>query len=393
MPGRIVGMSRGTPTATRRCAWRSRRASSTSGATRPRATSARRRCCSRSWPACTPSTTAPTAARDRRARARLTGRSCAAGLAAASDRARRHEPRSSTRCASSPAAATPASRRPPPSAASTCADFADGTPRHRPRRDRHDATTTSTSCSPPSPRAVLKDFAAARSGRRASEAEARLPRRCARQRVPDAPGLPRYHSETRCCATCTPAVARPLADTSMIPLGSCTMKLNAAAEMLPVTWPEFGALHPFVPREQAAGLRRAVRRARGRGSRDHRLRRGLAAAQRRLAGRVRGHARDPRYHESRGEGHRNVCLIPSSAHGTNPASAVMAGMKVVVVKCDEARQHRRRRPRRQGREAQGRPRRLMVTYPSTHGVFEERSARSARSSTRTAGRCTSTAPT
>ena len=146
-------------------------------------------------------------------------------------------------------------------------------------------------------------------------------------------------------------------DRAMIPLGSCTMKLNATTEMIPLTWPEFGNLHPFAPREQARGYHALFER----------LEQWLcditgydaislqpnSGAQGEYAGllAIRG------YHAARGEPHRKVCLIPSSAHGTNPASASMAGMEVVVVACDAARRRRRRRSPRQGGEAFEEPRR------------------------------------
>jgi len=158
---------------------------------------------------------------------------------------------------------------------------------------------------------------------------------------------------------------------AMIALGSCTMKLNAAAELLPLTWPEFANMHPFAPANQVAGYLRVVDEL----AKDLSEVTGFAGvslqpnsgAQGEYAGLLVIRA----YHESRGDSHRNVCLIPSSAHGTNPASAVMAGMSVVVVACDEkgnidvadlkakAEQHR---------DHLGA---LMLTYPSTHGIFEE----------------------
>jgi len=158
---------------------------------------------------------------------------------------------------------------------------------------------------------------------------------------------------------------------SMISLGSCTMKLNAAAEMLPVTWPEMGALHPFAPVEQAKGYHAMFARLEGAlaeitGFHAVSLQPN-AGSQGEYAGLLVIRA----YHESRGEGHRRVCLIPQSAHGTNPASSVMAGLEVVVVKTDpngnidvadlkaRAEQHSKNLAA------------LMVTYPSTHGVFEE----------------------
>jgi glycine dehydrogenase len=159
--------------------------------------------------------------------------------------------------------------------------------------------------------------------------------------------------------------------TSMIPLGSCTMKLNATSEMLPVTWPEFGKLHPFAPAEQTAGYAELCFQleawlAEITGFAGVSLEPNAGSQ-----GEYAGLLAIRKYHESRSEGHRDICLIPSSAHGTNPASAVMAGMKVVGVRClddgdidladltAKADQHKDRLAA------------LMVTYPSTHGVFEE----------------------
>ncbi|MBL7943022.1 MAG: aminomethyl-transferring glycine dehydrogenase [Flavobacteriales bacterium] len=159
---------------------------------------------------------------------------------------------------------------------------------------------------------------------------------------------------------------------AMIPLGSCTMKLNASAEMIPLTWPGFSDLHPFAPADQVKGYAEIIAEL----EKDLCACTGFAAmslqpnsgAQGELAGLLVIMA----YHASRGDHQRNICLIPSSAHGTNPASAVMAGLEVVVVKCDEngnvdvddlkakAEQHRDKLAA------------LMITYPSTHGVFEER---------------------
>ena len=150
---------------------------------------------------------------------------------------------------------------------------------------------------------------------------------------------------------------------------------------------------PVRPAEQALGYDRAVPAARIAGWRDHRLLEAVslqpnAGAQGEYAGLLTIRA----YHDDRGENQRDVCLIPTSAHGTNPASAVMAGLRVVPVACD-ARQHRPRRPRGQGERARRTLAALMITYPSTHGVFERGVARSARSSTSTAGRSISTART
>ena len=158
--------------------------------------------------------------------------------------------------------------------------------------------------------------------------------------------------------------------TSMIPLGSCTMKLNATTEMFPVTWPEFGRLHPFAPAAQADGYRILA----------HELEKWLgeitglpavslqpnAGSQGEYAGllAIRG------YHEERGQGHRDVCLIPTSAHGTNPASAVMAGYKVVPVRCDAQGNIDLADLRARAESNAGQLAALMITYPSTHGVFE-----------------------
>jgi len=160
-------------------------------------------------------------------------------------------------------------------------------------------------------------------------------------------------------------------DRAMIPLGSCTMKLNATTEMIPLTWPEFGQLHPFAPREQAAGYHALFER----------LQKWLcditgydaislqpnSGAQGEYAGllAIRG------YHAARGEGHRNVCLIPSSAHGTNPASAHMAGMEVVVVACNARGDVDVGDLRAKAEQHATNLAATMITYPSTHGVFEE----------------------
>jgi glycine dehydrogenase len=187
------------------------------------------------------------------------------------------------------------------------------------------------------------------------------------------PVFRRYRSETEMLRYLRKLQGKDIAlDRAMIPLGSCTMKLNATAEMIPITWPEFAHLHPFAPPEQAAGYQALF----------HDLEAWLkeitgfdavslqpnAGSQGEYAGLLAIRA----WHDSRGDRSRDVCLIPSSAHGTNPASAIMAGMRVVVVGCDtngnvdladleaKAEQHKERLAA------------LMVTYPSTHGVFEER---------------------
>jgi glycine dehydrogenase len=157
---------------------------------------------------------------------------------------------------------------------------------------------------------------------------------------------------------------------SMISLGSCTMKLNAATEMLPLSWIEFNGIHPYVPKNQAMGyheLMEELRRdlAEITGFADISLQPNSGAA-----GEYAGLMVIREYHKSRGEGHRNVALIPSSAHGTNPASAAMAGMKVVVVPCDERGNIDVNELRMKAEEYKNDLACFIVTYPSTHGVFE-----------------------
>ena len=181
-----------------------------------------------------------------------------------------------------------------------------------------------------------------------------------------------HHSETQLLRYIYQLQARDLSLVhSMIPLGSCTMKLNATAEMMPVTWPGFGKIHPFAPVEQTEGYQQLFREL------EHDLAEitGFAAVSLQpnagSQGEYAGLLAIAGYHQSRGEGHRNVCLIPQSAHGTNPASAVMAGMRVVVVKTDPAGNIDLADLRAKADEHASDLAALMVTYPSTHGVFEE----------------------
>ncbi|AWB49407.1 glycine dehydrogenase (aminomethyl-transferring) [Gemmobacter aquarius] len=160
-------------------------------------------------------------------------------------------------------------------------------------------------------------------------------------------------------------------DRAMIPLGSCTMKLNAAAEMMPITWPEFGSLHPFAPADQALGYREAIEDLTAKlcevTGYDAFSMQPNSGAQGEYAGLLTIQA----YHRARGDMHRNICLIPVSAHGTNPASAQMAGMQVVVVKSapngDVDLDDFRQKAEAAGENLAA----CMITYPSTHGVFEE----------------------
>ncbi|TMX33222.1 aminomethyl-transferring glycine dehydrogenase [Vibrio sp. Hep-1b-8] len=157
----------------------------------------------------------------------------------------------------------------------------------------------------------------------------------------------------------------------MIPLGSCTMKLNAAAEMIPVTWPEFGSIHPFAPMDQAAGYSALAKDLKEKlceitGYDAFSLQPNSGAS-----GEYAGLIAIQRYHESRGEGHRNVCLIPSSAHGTNPATASMVSMKVVVVKCDDEGNIDMADLAAKIEKHAENLSSIMITYPSTHGVYEE----------------------
>jgi glycine dehydrogenase len=185
------------------------------------------------------------------------------------------------------------------------------------------------------------------------------------------PVFHRFHSETAMMRYLRRLADRDIAlDRSMIPLGSCTMKLNAAAEMEPVTWPGFAALHPFAPLDQAEGYRRLIHQLEGWlveiTGYDRVSLQPNAGSQGELAGLLAIRA----YHASRGE-RRGVCLIPSSAHGTNAASASMAGLEVVVVACDDQGNVDLDDLRAKIAAHRERLAVLMVTYPSTHGVFEQ----------------------
>ena len=187
------------------------------------------------------------------------------------------------------------------------------------------------------------------------------------------PVFNRHHSETEMLRYIRSLSDKDLAlDRSMIPLGSCTMKLNATSEMIPVTWPEFGGLHPFAPRDQLAGLwalndQLCAWLSQATGYAGISLQPN-AGSQGEYAGllAIRG------WHASRGEGHRHICLIPESAHGTNPASAQMVGMQVVVVKCDAMGNVDIDDLKAKCELHKTELACVMITYPSTYGVFEAR---------------------
>ena len=181
-----------------------------------------------------------------------------------------------------------------------------------------------------------------------------------------------YHSETEMLRYIHRLQNKDLSlVNAMIPLGSCTMKLNATTEMVPVTWREFGELHPFAPVEQAVGYKKLFTQLEGwlaeiTGYSGISLQPNAGSQ-----GEYAGLLVIRKYQESRGESHRDVCLIPTSAHGTNPASAVMAGMKVVVVACDSDGNIDLKDLRSKADSHRENLAAAMITYPSTHGVFEE----------------------
>jgi len=231
-----------------------------------------------------------------------------------------------------------------------------------------DETTT-----PEDVRDVLAAFAGARGVPEVDGDDGRLPRALVRQSgYLSHPVFNTHHSETEMLRYMRLLESRDLSLTrSMIPLGSCTMKLNATAEMMPITWPAFSRMHPFAPRAQAAGYAQIFQEleamlAEITGFPGVSLQPNSGAQ-----GEYAGLQVIKAYHESRGEAHRNICLIPQSAHGTNPASAAMVNYRIVVVKTDENGNVDVRDLETKAAEAGKNLAALMITYPSTHGVFEE----------------------
>ncbi|MFH1574340.1 MAG: aminomethyl-transferring glycine dehydrogenase, partial [Acidobacteriota bacterium] len=207
----------------------------------------------------------------------------------------------------------------------------------------------------------------------AETAQSRIPGSLARTgRYLTHPVFNRYHSETEMLRYMHRLQSRDLSlATAMIPLGSCTMKLNATSEMYPVSWPEFGRIHPFAPLNQTRGYQLLLRQL---GQWLSEIT-GFAAISfmpnSGAQGEFAGLMVIRQFHECNGQAHRNICLIPQSAHGTNPASAAMAGMEVVVVACDQNGNIDVADLRAKAGQHSARLAALMVTYPSTHGVFEE----------------------
>ncbi len=181
-----------------------------------------------------------------------------------------------------------------------------------------------------------------------------------------------HHSETEMLRYLKQLENKDLSLThAMIALGSCTMKLNATSEMLPITWPGFAKIHPFVPNDQSAGYQKMIAELEAWLAEITGYDAVTVQPNSGAQGEYAGLLAIKKYHESRNEGHRNICLIPSSAHGTNPASAQMANMKVVIVNCDEQGNVDFADLKAKAEEVSENLSCLMVTYPSTHGVFEE----------------------
>ncbi|OLC79383.1 MAG: glycine dehydrogenase (aminomethyl-transferring), partial [Deltaproteobacteria bacterium 13_1_40CM_4_68_19] len=231
-----------------------------------------------------------------------------------------------------------------------------------------DETTT-----PDDVRDVLAAFAGARTVPDTDAEEVRLPRALLRQSAYlGHPVFNTHHSETEMLRYMRLLESRDLSLTrSMIPLGSCTMKLNATAEMVPITWPGFSRMHPFAPRAQAAGYAQIFQELEAMLSEITGFPGVSLQPNSGAQGEYAGLQVIKAHHEARGEGHRNVCLIPQSAHGTNPASAAMVNYRIVVVKTDENGNVDVGDLEAKAAQNAKNLAALMITYPSTHGVFEE----------------------
>src|SRR5438270_12911697 len=231
-----------------------------------------------------------------------------------------------------------------------------------------DETTT-----PDDVRDILAAFAGARTVPDTDAEEVRLPRALLRQSAYlGHPVFNRHHSETEMLRYMRLLESRDLSLTrSMIPLGSCTMKLNATAEMVPITWPAFSRMHPFAPRAQAAGYAQVFQELEAMLSEITGFPGVSLQPNSGAQGEYAGLQVIKAHHEARGEGHRNVCLIPQSAHGTNPASAAMVNYRIVVVKTDENGNVDVADLEAKAAQNAKNLAALMITYPSTHGVFEE----------------------
>ncbi len=186
------------------------------------------------------------------------------------------------------------------------------------------------------------------------------------------PVFHQHHSETAMLRYLRYLQDKDIAlDRAMIPLGSCTMKLNATSEMLPVSWPEFSNIHPFAPEEQTEGYRLMIRELENSLIRITGFDKVSMQPNSGAQGEYAGLLTIRHYHKSRGDAQRNICLIPSSAHGTNPASATLANMKIVIVKCDKDGNIDVDNLREKAETHAENLSALMITYPSTHGVFED----------------------
>ena len=354
LPGRLVGVSVDAEDR-RPTGCRCRRVrNSTSAATRPPATSAPRKCCWRCWPRCTRAITGPT------------------GL-----------PRSHGVCTGTPARWRPGcprlvSRWCTERSLTPCWPGCRGKPRTLWRRQRSAASTSGSStpttcrCRATRPPPTSTWRGSWRRSARHLPASPTAPTSATRtSKFLTHPAFTRYRTETEMMRYLRTLADKDIAlDRSMIPLGSCTMKLNAAAEMEPITWPEFARQHPFAPASDTPGLRRLIADLQTWLTQltgyDAVSLQPNAGSQGEYAGLLAIRA----YHAGRGEPDRDVCLIPSSAHGTNAASAALAGMRVVVVACRSNGDVDLDDLRAKAADHADRLAVLMITYPSTHGVYE-----------------------